>query len=119
MKIAFSPRYFYWTVFLLTVEILIGNFIHDSFVRPFIGDVLVIILIYCLLKTFWKIRVRLAACSVLAFACTIEVLQYFKLVNPLGLQQYKLLVIILGATFDWNDILAYVIGAAAILWLDK
>ncbi len=119
MKIVFNLRYFYWTVFLLAIEILIGTFIRDSFVRPFIGDVLVVILIYCLLKTFWPIRVRVAALSVLAFACMVEVLQYFKLVNLLGLQQNKLLVIILGATFDWHDILAYTIGTVAILWLDK
>jgi hypothetical protein len=119
MKIAFNPRYCCWTLFLLMVEILIGTFVRDSFVRPFIGDVLVVILIYCLVKTFWKVRVRVAALSVLAFACAIEVLQYFKLVNLLGWQQHKLLVIILGATFDWHDILAYAIGAAAILWLDQ
>jgi hypothetical protein len=101
MKIAFNPRYCCWTLFLLMVEILIGTFVRDSFVRPFIGDV------------------RAAALGVLAFACAVEVLQYFKLVNLLGWQQHKLLVIILGATFDWHDILAYVIGAAAILWLDR
>jgi DNA integrity scanning protein DisA with diadenylate cyclase activity len=119
VKIIFSPKYCYWTVLLLAIEIFIGTFIRDSFVRPFIGDVLVVILLYCLLKTFWKVRVPVAAWGVLVFACAIEVLQYFKLVNLLGLQQHKLLVIMIGATFDWQDILAYIIGTAAILWLDK
>jgi Protein of unknown function (DUF2809) len=119
MIATFNLRYFYWTVLLLVTEICIAVFMREQFIRPFIGDVLVVILIYCLIKTFWNIRVRVASFSVFAFACTIEVLQYFNLVGLLGLQKYQLLVIILGSTFDWNDILAYAIGTAVILWLEK
>jgi Protein of unknown function (DUF2809) len=119
MIATFNLRYFYWTVLLLVTEICIAVFIHEQFIRPFFGDVLVVILIYCLIKTFWNIRVGVASLSVFAFACTIEVLQYFNLVGLLGLQKYQLLVIILGSTFDWNDILAYAIGTAVILWLEK
>ena len=71
--------------------------------------------IYCFVKSFWKVRSNIAAVSVFIFACAIEGLQYLNLIDKLGLRQYKLLVIILGSTFDWNDILAYALGTALIL----
>jgi len=40
---------------------------------------------------------------------------YLDLLGKLGLSQNKLLRIILGATFDWKDILAYFLGAAIVL----
>jgi Protein of unknown function (DUF2809) len=114
----FNKKYAYFTVVLLLVEISIAIFFKDSFIRPFVGDVLVVILIYCLVRTFWKIDSTIAAILVLIFACTIEILQYFDFVRILGLQQNRILAIALGSTFDWKDILAYVIGTIAILWIE-
>lgn len=114
-KLIFNRHYFYSTVLLFLVEVYIAVFIEDRFIRPFVGDVLVVILIYCFVKSFWKVRSNIAAVSVFIFACAIEGLQYLNLIDKLGLRQYKLLVIILGSTFDWNDILAYALGTALIL----
>ncbi|WP_257236683.1 DUF2809 domain-containing protein [Nostoc sp. 'Peltigera malacea cyanobiont' DB3992] len=72
----FNKRYFYLTLILFLIEICIAVFVNDSFIRPFIGDVLVVILIYCFVKTFWNIHSSIAALSVLAFSCAIEILQY-------------------------------------------
>ena len=36
------------TVILLLTEVLIALYVHDAFVRPYIGDVLVVIVIYTL-----------------------------------------------------------------------
>ena len=112
-------RYAYYTVILFLVEVFIAIFINDSFIRPFIGDVLVVMLIYCLVKTFWKIRCRTAALSVLAFACTIEILQYFNLVDVLGLQKYQPIAIAIGSTFDWKDIIAYLLGTTIVFRLES
>jgi hypothetical protein len=114
-KLIFNRHYFYSTVLLFLIEVYIAVFIEDRFIRPFVGDVLVVILIYCFVKSFWKVRSNIAAVSVFIFACAIEGLQYLNLIDKLGLRQYKLLVIILGSTFDWNDILAYALGTALIL----
>lgn len=114
-----DKRYASYTVILFLVEVFIAIFINDSFIRPFIGDVLVVILIYCLVKTFWRIRYSTAALSVLAFACTIEILQYFKLVDVLGLQKYQPIAIAIGSTFDWKDIIAYVIGTTIVFRLES
>ena len=36
------------TVVLLLIEVLIAVYVHDAFVRPYIGDVLVVVVIYTL-----------------------------------------------------------------------
>ncbi|WP_310485117.1 DUF2809 domain-containing protein [Chamaesiphon sp. VAR_48_metabat_403] len=117
--LVFNKRYACYTIGLFLVEVFIAVFINDSFIRPFIGDVLVVILIYCLVRTFWKTRYHTAALSVLAFACTIEILQYFKLVNFLGLEKYKIIAIAIGSTFDWKDIIAYILGTMTVLGLES
>jgi Protein of unknown function (DUF2809) len=115
----FNKKYFYFTLLLFAIEVGIAMFIHDGFIRPFIGDVLVVILIYCLVRTFGKMRSTTAAISVLAFAGTIEILQSFNLVQILGLQNNRIMAIAIGSTFDWKDLLAYAIGTMVILWLEK
>lgn len=115
----FNKKYFYFTLVLFLIEICIAVFINDSFIRPFIGDVLVVILIYCFVKTFWNIQSSIAALSVLAFSYTIEILQYFNFVNKLGLQNNKILAVALGSTFDWKDIIAYTVGIIVVLWLEN
>jgi DNA integrity scanning protein DisA with diadenylate cyclase activity len=110
MRFQFNAKSFCLFLLLLAIEIFIAKFIHDRFIRPFVGDVLVVVLIYFFLKTFIQTNNRYLLVGVWAFACAVEVLQSFHLVNLLGLQNNKLMVIILGATFDWYDLLAYSIG---------
>lgn len=116
----FNLKYFYWAILLFLIEVGIAIFFNDSLIRPFVGDVLVVILIYCVIRAFWQIRVFPLALSIFVFACLVEVLQYFNFVDVLGLRSYKLLVIILGTTFDWKDIVAYALGTAIVLgWEDR
>jgi hypothetical protein len=115
----FSKKYFILAVLLLLIEVLIALYIHDAIIRPYIGDVLVVILIYCFLKSFFRVASLLLAISVFLFACLIEALQYINIVNRLGLQQYRLVRIIIGTSFAWNDILAYATGIVIVLLLEK
>jgi Protein of unknown function (DUF2809) len=114
----FNLKYFCLTILIFLIEVLIAIFFNDPFIRPFIGDVLVVILIYCFVRAFWKVRVDVAIASIFIFSCTVEILQYFNLVDRLGLRSNKLLSTILGTTFDWKDLLAYAIGSGVVLWLD-
>lgn len=104
---------------LLLAEVLIALFVNDQFIRPFLGDVLVVILLFAFLKIFITKRDLLVALSVLTFAVLIEFAQYFKLNELLGLQDYKLCRIILGSTFDPLDLLAYFLGFIVALALPK
>jgi Protein of unknown function (DUF2809) len=115
----FNHKYFYSTILLFLIEVCIAIFIKDGFVRPFVGDVLVVILIYCFLQSFWKIRPTIATAGIFVFACAVEGLQYLNIVDKLGWRSYKLLVIILGSSFDWGDIVAYAIGSGIVLWWEN
>lgn len=107
-------RLFYLTatLVLLAVEIYIGLFVHDGIVRPFIGDVLVVILIYTFIRIFIPEKVRLLALYVFIFSVIVEVLQYFRIVETLGLQDNRFMSTIIGTSFDIRDILCYFVGCA-------
>lgn len=102
-------------VLLFIVEVLIAVYVHDGFVRPYIGDVLVVILLYYLLASFIKADVIKMAIGVLLFSYVVETLQYFNFVGLIGLSDSKLANIIIGNSFAWGDILAYTVGIVVVL----
>ena len=107
-------RLFYLTATLVifAIEFCIALFVHDGFVRPFIGDVLVVILIYTFIRIFIPERVRLLPLYIFIFSVIVEILQYFKIVEILGLQDNRLMSTIIGTSFDIRDILCYFVGCA-------
>ena len=96
---------------ILAVEVCIGVFVRDRFIRPYLGDILVAVLLCCLAKAVWP-RLPLTALWVLPVCIAAEVLQLLDLPARLGLEG-TVAGIILGATFDWKDLLCYTIGCAA------
>ena len=100
------------TLVLLALEVFIGLFVHDRFVRPFIGDVLVVILIYTFIRIFIPEKVRLLPLYVFIFSVAVEVLQYLKIVEALGLQDNAFMSTVIGTSFDIRDILCYFVGCA-------
>jgi hypothetical protein len=119
MTLAFNVKYLLLTAFLLVVEICIALFVTDSIVRPFVGDALVVILIYCFFRIFLRVAYRKAALGVLAFACAIEILQYFDYVARLGLENNRVLSVVLGRTFEWLDFAAYLAGFLFIILIES
>lgn len=95
---------------ILLIEICIGAFVHDRFIRPYVGDILVAVLLCCLAKTLFP-RLPLAALWVLLVCLSAEAVQLLQLPARLGLEG-TVLEIILGATFDWKDLLCYTTGCA-------
>ena len=65
------------TLVLLVIEVLIALFVHDNFVRPYIGDVLVVIAIYAFVRIFIPEKCRLLPLWIFVFAVFVEVLQLF------------------------------------------
>jgi len=104
---------------LFAIEVLIALFVHDKIVRPYIGDVLVVILIYCFVKSFLNIKVLTAALLVLLFSFSIETFQYFNLVEKLGLEHNKTARIVIGSSFEWIDFVAYSLGILIVLAVEK
>ena len=115
----FSKTYFGLTILLFVAEVLIALFLHDNFVRPYVGDVLVVMLIYCFVKSFLDVPEFVLAIGVLLFAFAIEFLQYIKIVHVLGLEKSELMRTVLGTSFAWLDMLAYVVGIGIVLAAEK
>jgi hypothetical protein len=115
----FNKKYFLLFLLVFATEVLIALYVHDDFVRPYLGDVLVVILIYCFVKSFVNLKVWMAAVAVLAFAFGVEVCQYFNLVEKLNLQHSKLARTVIGTSFSWWDMLTYVVGIAVVLAVEK
>jgi hypothetical protein len=103
-------KYVITFVLLLFVEVMIALYVHDTFVRPYVGDMLVVILVYSFTRIFIPERCRLLPLYVFLFAAGVEVLQYFKLVHVLGLENNRLLRIVIGSVFDIKDIACYGVG---------
>ncbi|MEO6455833.1 MAG: DUF2809 domain-containing protein [Ginsengibacter sp.] len=115
----FNRRYFIFAVLIFVIEILIAKFAHDRIIRPHVGDFLVVILIYCFIKSFIEAPVLLTALSVLIFSYAVETLQYFNIVSRLGLQKSKVAKIIIGNSFGLIDLIAYTAGIALVVYLEK
>ena len=107
------------TLVLLAVEVGIALFVHDTIVRPFVGDVLVVVLIYGFLQAVSPRPYPRMAAAVLLLACGVEVLQYFDYVKVLHLENKRVLSTALGRTFAWNDFLAYFTGYLLIRFFDR
>lgn len=116
MKMEKRIYYIILTIILLAVEVLIALFVHDQFVRPYIGDVLVVVVIYAFVRIWIPESVRLLPLYVFLFAAGVEILQYFNIVELLGVQDNVFLRTIIGTSFDVKDILCYAAGCV-LIWL--
>ncbi|AWI25716.1 ribosomal maturation YjgA family protein [Flavobacterium pallidum] len=119
MALRFHFRYFCSFLLLFATECLIAMYVHDQFVRPYVGDMLVVVLIYCFVKTFLKMESRKVALGVLLFSYLIEFAQHLHLVALLGLKDSRMANLILGNSFEWIDMIAYTVGIAVVLIVDK
>jgi hypothetical protein len=117
--LTFNSKYFLLTILIFVIEVLIALFVHDAIIRPYFGDVLVVILIYCFIKSFIKLPVLKVAIFVLLFSFCIEFLQYLNIVEILGLQKSKIARTVIGTSFAWIDLLCYVVGVIIILVFEK
>lgn len=116
-----NKRLIYATIFcvLMIMEICIALFVHDAFVRPYVGDMLVTLLLCCMARVVFLEKMRLLPLFVFLFAACVEVGQYFDLVGLLGLSDNRFISIALGRTFSWMDIVCYAVGCAAAFGLDR
>lgn len=106
----FHQTYFLLTVLLFITEGLIAVYVNDRFIRPYFGDFLVVVLLYCFVRSFFAMPVFMVLLGVLVFSFCIEIAQYFQLVKHLHLEDNKLAKTVIGSSFEWIDLLAYTLG---------
>lgn len=107
-------------VFVFITEILIATtFAHTGFIRPFLGDYLVVILLYHLVKSVRDIPPLKLAFGVFVFACLVETAQFFQLADVLGFPRGSVMSILIGTNFSWADILMYLLGCVTSYGVDR
>ncbi len=111
----FRKGYFAITVLLFFTEILIALYVNDSLIRPVGGDFLVVVLLFCLVRSFTSLGRRVTAFSVLLFSFLIEALQYFHFISLLGLENNSIARLVMGTHFSWYDIAVYISGILFVL----
>ena len=115
----FDRVYFLLAVALFLAEAGIALLVHDDFIRPYFGDTLVVVLIYCFLRSFLKTAVIPTAIVVLLFSYAIEVSQYFDLIGLLHLEINRLAKCVLGNSFEWVDFIAYTVGIVSVIAVES
>jgi len=108
---------------LLLLIVFIAMFVHDRFVRPYGGDVLITIFICCFVRIFFQGKIKLLPIWVFLFAVAVEVGQYFGIVDIIGLGHIRFFRILIGTSFSWADIICYAVGCGifcfAVLYCRK
>jgi len=118
MKFTFDKIYFTGFTLLFVIEVIIAFFLKDGFVRHTVGDFLVVILLYCLFKSFLKTHTLNLAILTLGIAYLIEFLQLTAFLNYLGLKQNKWANLVFGNTFSIQDLVAYTLGIVVVLFIE-
>ncbi len=103
---------------LLIIEILIASFIKDDFIRPYLGDFLVVIMLYRFLMGISRFAIYKSLFIVLVFSFTIEFLQLIDIPKLLQYQPPKSIMIILGNSFSIWDLVAYLLGLISCLIIE-
>ena len=79
------------TLFLLLIEVIIALYVHDDFIRPYVGDVLVVIAIYTFIRIIVPEKCKLIPLFLFIFAAGVELLQLANIVEILGVADNKFL----------------------------
>ena len=118
-RLRFSWGYFGCSLVLIGVEIFIGAKMHDRIIRPYVGDFIVVILLYCFIRSCLAVPVFPTALLVLVFSYVVEVSQYFHLADRLGFREPSLARTLLGTYFTWIDMLVYTLGILTVLGVEQ
>lgn len=101
---------------LTAIEVCIGVFEFSHFIRSYVGDVIIVWVLYCLFRSFVPKRFNsyAVALGILAFSFAVEFLQKAHIADILGVEN-KLLRIIIGTSYAPEDLWSYAAGTAVIL----
>jgi len=103
---------------LLITEVAIAVFVHDRIVRPYVGDVLVTVLLCSLCRVLIPTGVKALPGYVFLFAAAVEIGQYFDIVKLLGLDGNGFLSVLLGRTFSAMDLCCYAVGCLVFFFVE-
>ena len=111
-------KLFYSFCINFIIEVFIAVHLHDSFICPYFGDFLVVIMIYYFVMSFMNFSKYKVALFVLLFTYCIEFAQRFNLLLLLGLEYSSLPKVVLGNSFAIEDLALYTLGFGTIILVE-
>lgn len=115
-----KPRavYLLSAVVIFTIELCIALFVRDRFIRPYFGDVLVGILLWCAVRVILPKRPAFLSPIVLAFCFFVEFLQAIHIVELLSLEHIPFFVTLIGNSFSAADLVCYAGGMLPLFFIE-
>lgn len=111
IRLAFAAA----TIILVFIEVMIALFVHDHIVRPYVGDIIVVIVIYTFMRIWISQGHKLLIPAIFIFSVLVELLQYINIVGILGLSDSRFFRILIGGVCDPKDIVCYAIGCLILV----
>lgn len=115
----FNKKYFLKACLLFLIELIIFLFFKDDFIRPILGDSLVVIFIYFLISSFSTLPFLKNLLIALAFCYSVETMQAINIIELFSINESKYTEATIGSVFDWRDMLAYTLGATSIYFIEN
>ena len=115
-----SKRTVYAVMFIVIflIEVIIALFIKDKFIRPYVGDLLVTVLLCALIRIFIPSKISALPIFVFLFSVLVEFAQYVDIVELLGFENSKVLSVLVGRSFSVIDIVCYALGCILFFLAD-
>ncbi len=119
VQLGFDQRALLITIALFCVEVSIATvFRHIGWLRGFVGDMLAVVFVYYGFKSFVRAPPLWLAIAALLVGYGVELSQYIAQANGWKISQ-PILRIVVGSTPDWWDVVAYTVGFAVIVWVQR
>lgn len=118
MKLKFNKRYLIIALLIFLIEVYIAFVIKTGFIRYTLGDYLVVILGYALIRGCTNLKVLTSAMVMLFIAFVIEFLQLTPFLSYFNLENNLTAKLIFGTTFQVDDLIAYTLGIITILLIE-
>ena len=118
MRLKLRAAYGVLFAVLLIAEVYIALFVNDRFVRPYVGDMLVTLLLCCLCRMLIPTKIKALPVYTFLFAAAVEIGQYFDLVKLLGLEENRFLSVVMGRTFSAMDLVCYAAGCLVFFFVE-
>lgn len=112
-------KYLISAIIIIVTEVFIALYVHDNFIRPYAGDILVVFVLYFLYKTLFPKKNKNLPIYIFIFSVIVEILQGINIIDILGLGDITFFRILLGTNFDIKDILCYLVGCVILYYIEN
>ena len=108
-----------WAVGVFVVLVLLAT-VGDGWgwIRSFVGDVIAVVWVHCVLASVLWLRPPMRPLLALALGLGVEAAQYVSQLTGWQVAS-PVLRIVLGSTPDWLDVVAYLIGFVSACLLER